>query len=423
VPFAARLLAVLGVFGCGGEPAPPVPSLAVEESPAAGQPSGGELDRYITIIAAGDNLIHDIIYNNARAGTPDAAGGNLAVDNSAAGNRIPLDEFNFDPCYEKIRPVIEEADIAFVNQETVLGGKRFGYSGYPVFNTPQDAGLALINAGFDVVNQASNHTMDRGEAAVFGTMDLWDSRKEILPLGIFRSEEQRRGEKRVIEKNGIKTGFLSYTYGLNGFKLPGDKPWLVALIGQEIMAREIDELRPLCDLLVVSMHWGSEFQHEPSEAQKDLARFMAGRGVDLVLGHHPHVTQPVEIISRPGGGQMVCYYSLGDFLSHTQSDWTPDTMTGALAYVRVRKLSNPPPGRERVSIETAGVIPTVCHYGRERKKPFSVYPLWDYPEDLAARHYKPGITLEYIQETARKVFGSRVMTKEQYLRMARPLSR
>jgi len=372
------------------------PGCTETKVPVAAAPAENTVEtvRTITIIAAGDNLIHDIIYNAARV----------------SGDE---ETFDFTPNYAQIKPIIEKADIAFVNQETVMGGKQIGYSGYPVFNTPQDAGIGLINAGFDVINQASNHVMDRGEKAVTGTMDFWESRG-VPYLGVFRSEEARKTEKRIIEKNGIKTGFLSYTYGLNGFALPRDKPWLVGLIDKEVMGREIDELRPLCDLLVVSMHWGNEFQHTESDAQRDLARFMALHKVDLILGHHPHVTQPVDVIDRPDGGKLVVYYSLGDFVSHTQSDWTPDTITGALAYVRVRKTQLK--GETSCTIVLAGIIPTVCHYGRERRSPFIVYPLWAYTDELASKHYKAKMTLEYLNAAAQKVFGIRVMDRESYER-------
>ena len=397
---AAVLLGVLFSAGCAEPESPAERTLANEGFPSNNSSAVSRTrSNYITIIAAGDNLVHDIIYNSAR---------------------MPENEeqFNFDPNYAPIKEIIKKADIAFVNQETVMGGKRFGHSGYPVFNTPQDAGLGLINAGFNVINQASNHTMDRGEEAVYGTMDFWESRG-IRYLGIFRTEEDRNTKKQIIEKNGIKTGFLSYTYGLNGFVLPRNKPWLVGMIDREIMAREIDSLRPHCDLLVVSMHWGNEFQHTVSDYQRELAHFMAEHKVDIILGHHPHVTQPVESILRPDGNRLTVFYSLGDLLSHTQSSFTPDTMTGALAFIRVKKTRIK--GKTSCAVDFAGVIPTVCHYGSTWRNPFIAYPLWDYTGELASKHYKSNMTIEYLNNVARQVFGIWVINKKEYESLYTPL--
>jgi poly-gamma-glutamate synthesis protein (capsule biosynthesis protein) len=363
---------------------------AFPEEPLAGETLPKETT--VTLLAAGDNLIHDIIYLAAR--TAEGA-------------------YDFDPAYSKIKAIVEKADIAMVNQETVLGGTALGLSGYPVFNSPQETGTALANAGFNVVNHASNHTMDRGEKAVTVTMDFWDVFNEgriekVLYPGIFRSKAERETKKNIITKKGIRFGFLSYTYGLNGFSLPAGKDWLVGMIDTEVMAREIDALRPDCDVLVVSMHWGDEFRHAVSETQKELAAFLAEHSVDLVIGHHPHVTQPCEIIPRPDGKTLTCYYSLGDLLSHTQTDFSPDTMLGAMAYVTVVKRIL---GTEsEVSVKSAGVIPTVCHYGKGRRPPFTVYPLWDYTEELAAEHYKSEkISLEYLYKVSREVFGMRML--------------
>jgi poly-gamma-glutamate synthesis protein (capsule biosynthesis protein) len=158
------------------------------------------------------------------------------------------------------------------------------------------------------------------------------------------------------------------------------------------------------------MHWGNEFRHEPSAEQRELAAFLAGQEVDLVLGHHPHVTQPCEVIDRPGGGKLTCFYSLGDLLSHTQTDSSPDTMLGAIAYVTIVKR-----GAEKAAVATAAVIPTVCHYGKGRRPPFTAYPLWDYTEELAAQHYKSGrISLDYLWKKSREVFGMRVLEENPF---------
>ena len=387
--FRVLFLALI-CLGCRGNPRA---ESAEGETPAAVE------ETTVILAAAGDNLIHDIIYLAARDG----------------------ETYDFNPMYRHVKPVLEKAGIAFVNQETVLGGTAIGLSSYPSFNSPQETGTALAGAGFNVVNHASNHSMDRGEKALAATMDFWDKfngerEEKVRYLGVFRSAEERESSRRIVEKKGIRFGFLSYTYGLNGYSLPAGKDWMVPLIDKAAMAKEIDALRPGCDILVVSMHWGSEFRHTPSAEQKDLAAFLAGHQVDLVLGHHPHVTQPCEVLKRADGGNLFVYYSLGDFLSHTQTASSPDTMLGALAWVTVQRRaapSAPAPAESSVSITAAEVIPTVCHYGKGRGPSFTVYPLWDYTEALAAEHYKSAkISIEYLWNTSREIFGERLLEQD-----------
>ncbi|MDR0719224.1 MAG: CapA family protein, partial [Treponema sp.] len=286
----------------------------------------------------------------------------------------------------EIKPLIEPADIAFINQETLLGGEVYGFSGYPLFNTPQEVGDALKAAGFDVINHATNHIMDKGEGAIFATMDYWDTVPGIHYLGIYRSQEDRDTKKIIIEKNGIKTGFLSYTYGTNGLAVPRDKPYLVSLINDSVMEKEIKTLRPLCDFLIVSMHWGVEYQHAASASQKRLSRFLADNMVDLIIGHHPHVLEPYEFLDRPDGQKTLCFYSLGNFIS-AQS--TGPTQLGGIAFVRIKQQHN------ITSIDEAGIIPVVNHY-ENGLSGFKVYPLYNYTEDLAKKHLLRlrGITID-----------------------------
>ncbi|MDR2020948.1 MAG: CapA family protein [Treponema sp.] len=310
--------------------------------------------QYLTLVAAGDNLFHNVMIR------PDSKTG----------------AYDFTGYYDEIKSFIEPADIAFINQETLLGGGAYGFSGYPRFNTPQEAGAALTAAGFDVVNHATNHIMDKGEGAVFATMDYWDTVSGVHYLGIYRSQKDRDTKKVIIEKNGIKVGFLSYTYGTNGLAVPRDKPYLVSLINEPVMEKEIGALRPLCDFLVVSMHWGQEYQHTAGGEQERLGLFLAGLDVDLIIGHHPHVVQRYSYLEQPDGGRTLCFYSLGNFLSAQE---TGPTQLGALAYIRIKKLA------ALLSIEEEGIIPTVNHY-EQNYTGFRVYPLSRYNEDLAKKH-------------------------------------
>ncbi|MDR2185265.1 MAG: CapA family protein [Treponema sp.] len=334
------------------EPEPPEP------------PRPGEL----TIVAAGDNLFHETI---------------TAAFREEGG-------WDFAPIYDLIKPVISGADLAFINQETALGRESFGYSGYPRFNTPQALAFNLAAAGFDIINQANNHIMDKGEAGVMDTIAAWDRVRGTAYLGIHRSREERDRRRVIIEKNGLRAGFLAYTYGTNGLAVPGDKPYLVSLIDEETIIRETGALRPLCDVLVVSMHWGDEYGPAPSAGQTALAALLAAQKVDLVIGHHPHVLQPAEYILRPDGRQMLCFYSLGNFMS---SQRQPAALVGGLMYV---KLTGP---AGNIMFADAGIIPVITHY-ESGWTGYRVYPLYRYTAGLVQKHRsyhaKTGLNMEYI---------------------------
>ncbi|MDR2841598.1 MAG: CapA family protein [Spirochaetaceae bacterium] len=334
----------------------------------------------ITIIAVGDNLIH------------------IDLIKSAKDENTNL--YSFDQYYteSEIASVIQNADIAFINQETLTAGEEFGYSGYPAFNGPKDIADTLVRLGFDVVNHATNHSMDKGERALFEDMKNWEKYQDVKVLGVYASQDERDNKKNIITKNNITVGFLSYTYGLNGISLPKDKPYLVSLIDKKIMDKEITELRPLCDVLVVSMHWGNEYEHIPSKTQEDLATFLADHNVDLVIGHHPHVLQPARYISRKDGGTMLCFFSLGNFLSSQRENYT---LLGGMMFVTIKKEDN------SIIFNNAELIPLVTHYTRD-KKIFRVYLLSEYTHDLALKHgaanSKNTINPEYFDTLVKTVF-------------------
>jgi len=391
---ALLLILVLLFFSCATRPAmmdtedeaaeTPVP---VEETPLPEIEEAPPREEYLTIIAVGDNLYHDVMIRSGEDGDYEAA-------------------------YSEIKALIEKADIAFINQETLLAGADFGFSGYPRFNSPQTLGRSLAAAGFNVVNHATNHIMDKGEDAVFATMDLWDTIPSVTVLGIHRSQKER-SLPTLLRKNNITLGFLSYTYGTNGIPLPKEKPYLVSLIDTGIMAREIDIIRPLCDFLIVSMHWGEEYHHEYSNAQEKLAAFLAEQRVDLVIGHHPHVLQPMEYVTRPDGKPMLCVYSLGNLLSAQNQN---AALLGAMAYVRIMK---PPAadGEESIVFTDAGAIPLVTHYERGHTG-FKVYPLYTYTGELLEKHWKNQdkneLTMEYLTGTAARIFGDKEIRKNPF---------
>ncbi|MDR2792465.1 MAG: CapA family protein [Treponema sp.] len=327
--------------------------------------------------AVGDNLYHEPMI-------------------SLITKKEPVDPADF---YSEIAPLIENADIAFVNQETLLAGKDFGYSGYPQFNTPQSVGEALIATGFNVVNHATNHIMDKGEKAVFATMDFWDKHPEITRLGIHRSEETLH-QPIIIEKNNITVGFLSYTYGTNGLPVPKSKPYLVSLIDTQRIMKDIDALRPNCDLLIVSMHWGEEYRFQPTKEQERLAQLLADHKADIIIGHHPHVLEPAVFLKGKEGNTTFCMYSLGNFLS-AQAD--SPTLLGGMLMLRIKKHEG------MITIESAGVLPLVTLYEAGYTN-FKVYPLPAYTGEIAKKHLRAlqgkDVSVRYFTTLAKQVLGN-----------------
>jgi len=203
---------------------------------------------------------------------------------------------DFSHLFTYTKDWIKEADIAIVNQEVILGGEELGISGYPAFNTYYELGDALVEAGFDVVLHATNHALDKGKKGINNCFDYWENNHpEIAAHGIQDSWEEQE-EVYVYEENGIRIAILNYTYGTNGIPLPEDMPFAVNLMDKEQMAEDIERAKQISDFVVVCPHWGTEYVLTESEYQKEYADFFLECGVDLVLGTHPHVIEPVKMM-------------------------------------------------------------------------------------------------------------------------------
>lgn len=336
----------------------------------------------VTLLAVGDNLIHIEVVKSGKQkdGT-----------------------YNYDHLYDNLAREIQEADIAVVNQETILGGDDFAYSGYPSFNSPYEIGEALVKAGFDVITHATNHTLDMGYKAVKNTFGFWSGYPDITVLGINESKEQQEAIP-IVEKNGIKLAMLNYTYGLNGYKMPEDKPYLVNLLKKEQMKRDIQKAKELADFVIVFPHWGTEYVYEPTSMQKDLTSFYYDLGVDLVIGTHPHVIEPVEWIEKESGHRMLVYYSLGNFMSYQKE---APRMLGGMATVTITKDGT------GTYISDAAITPIVTHYENgPADYHYGLYKLTEYPPELAAIHgvseiaVRGAFTYEGTYELAKKVLGT-----------------
>ncbi len=310
----------------------------------------------VTLLAAGDNLIHREV---------------IASGMHEDGT------YSYDHLYTNLKEEISAADIAVVNQETIFGGKDLGYSGYPSFNSPTQIGDALINAGFDVVLAATNHTMDKGVEGIKNTFAYWKTKPAVRVIGINETEKASK-KICILEKNGIKIAMLNYTFSLNGNRLPPDQPYLVNMLDKKKMAQDIALAEKEADFTIVFPHWGTEYVYKPTSMQKDLKDFFYDAGVDLVIGAHPHVLEPVEWVGEEDGHRMLVYYSLGNFLSYQRE---APRMLGALANVTITK------DQLGTRISHAGITPIITHYENgPADYNYALYKLTEYTPDLAKKH-------------------------------------
>lgn len=232
----------------------------------------------------------------------------------------PDGSYSLDGVFDGVAPFLRSADLAIANLETVIGGSDLIYSGYPRFNSPAALLDALADAGVDILQLANNHTLDRGEDGLLRTLDAVDARG-FLRAGTFRSLEERlRPWVRVDLPGGPSVAFLAATYGTNGIPLPEGKPWMVSLLDDGWLEAEVAAAAADADLVIVGVHWGPEYQHKPEEWMRQRARSLVDAGADVVMGTHPHVLQPAEILSatdrvgRPRDALVL--YSLGNFVSN-----------------------------------------------------------------------------------------------------------
>lgn len=242
----------------------------------------------ISMITAGDVLIHNSVYEDAR-----------------------IDSWNYDfkPMMTSIKEYVKGYDLKYYNQETIIGGKNLGVSTYPCFNSPDEIADAMLDMGFNVVSLANNHTLDRGESAIlYSTGQYWAS-KDVMTAGSYDSFENR-DKIQVKELNGIKYTLLSYTTNTNGLKTPAGKDYLVNRYDADKVREDIERVRPYTDVIMVAMHWGEEYTHTPVWEENNIAEYLASLGVNVIIGCHPHVIQPVKFI-----GDTLVIYSLGNFIS------------------------------------------------------------------------------------------------------------
>ena len=298
-----------------------------------------------SVFMVGDALIHSNVYEDARG-----------TDGS----------YDFKPMLEQIKPISIKYDLKYYNQETILGCATLGYSSYPRFNSPTEVGDAFLDAGFNLVSLATNHTMDKGEAGVINSVNYWKSKENVVYSGQWTSNEERE-ESHVYNINGISYAFFSYTTWTNGLETPAGKEYLNNVYSPEKAAADIAKVKDLADVIIVAMHWGTEYSLGVSSQQTEIANYLSSLGVNLIIGAHPHVVEPVEYIND---GKTFVIYSLGNFISDQIGI---ERLTGLMMEVTIKKVVDVD-DTVTISIESpkAELIYTYSKYGSN----FKVYPYY-----------------------------------------------
>lgn len=322
-----------------------------------------------SLVMVGDLLVHDRLYNAMKTS----------------------DGYNFKPALTYIKDIVKDYDIAYYNQETILGGEEIGLSSYPSFNSPYEVGDAMIDAGFNLVSLATNHTLDRGEKAITNSVNYWNEHPSVLAVGSYLSFEER-DKVRIKEVNNITYTMLNYTYGTNGIKVPEGKEYLVNVWPctgnnlesdtkyqeyKEKVKEDIKRVRDKVDVLIVAMHWGVEYTHIPTNYQLDMASFLEEEGVDIIIGTHPHVVMPVTYIN-----DTLVVYSLGNFLSAQETNIDNNTTIGLMSGITITKKVDKDKTEIGLSNLTNELLYTYSKNNRDYKViPFSNPDIKEYLED------------------------------------------
>ena len=309
----------------------------------------------------GDALIHGSVYKDAyQNGT-----------------------YDFRPMLSLVKPITESFDLAYYNQETILGGTELGLSSYPRFNSPYEVGDAFLDAGFDLTSLATNHTLDKGEQGVLNSLAYWHD-KNMITAGQYSSLEDRN-QKRIYEKNGIKFAFFSYTTVTNGLLPPSGKEYLTNIYSYEKAKKDIEQVKDEVDFIIVAAHWGTEYTLKETKSQRQMAQELADLGVNLIIGTHPHVIEPVEYLND---GKTFVIYSLGNFISDQVGQ---DRLTGLMMAVTLSSKIYPDGNKENiVTNPKAELLYTKSTKGEKRN--FKVYPYRNLDDTV----------LENYQETLQK---------------------
>lgn len=351
---------------------PPGANGAVSTEAVTEEPTTEPIPEYqrVHVIAAGDNLIHYSVYKNAER---------LAA---------PGENFDFKPLYENVKYLIEDADVAILNQETIISQSneiRGANGGALLFNSPPEVADAVIDLGFNVFTMANNHLLDFGASALEESIRFWNDKaqqNDLTVLGAYLNQEDA-DNIRIREVNGVNIAFLAYAEHINGFEIPYDSPLRVVMNYEEdVIERQIKEAKEKADVVIVSAHWGVEDTNLVSEDRIELANKMVNWGADVILGGHTHTAETMEWITREDGSKGFVYYSIGNFICCQTDNFN---LIGEMPDFDI--VMNSETGE--VTLENVGCIPNIIHYESPDFANLRVYPYSKYTPEMAAAHGVP----------------------------------
>lgn len=337
-------------------------------------------DTVVSFLACPDNIIHPSVFYDAI---------NRAAEKNGTSPKytdLANADYDFFPIYEFVKDAIEKADVSYINQETLVGGTAGSISGYPRFNSPDAIAYTDIALGFDVVNVAHNHMLDSSTGAYLkNCAELFD-REGLTVIGYYPDSDSTNIIP-IVESKGIKIAFLAYTYGTNGIKLQGNSSIVIPYLDRNLVTKQVKLAKEQADFVIVSCHWGNEDSFNADSQQKEYSTLMTELGVDVVLGMHPHVIQPMEMRENADGHKTLVVYSLGNFVSGMVSG--KNMLAGMLSLDIIKDGET-----GEIYMDAVQFIPTVTHYEKKDKvasndtgyRNFKIYYLDDYTEDLAAKH-------------------------------------
>lgn len=296
-------------------------------APAPAQPEQPEPAGTIRFVATGDMIAHDSVNQNAR---------------KADGS------YDYLPLMAKMKPFFDKADVSFCNQSTPAGGAEFGISGYPTFNAPVEFARGIEAVGCNVINLGTNHTNDKGQPLIDATVKAWENRENILAVAGANRSASEQNQNRFFTVKGMKFAFLSYTTYSNNTNLT---PHGVNMYSQELAAKQMKEARAENDFVIVSMRWGTEYSPEVNAEQDKIAQELANLGADVIIGHGPHVLEPVKRLEGRDGRETLVWYSLGNFLN-TQLEI--ESLIGGFAVMDIDLATK--------KVSKIGFLPVYSHY-------------------------------------------------------------